>query len=26
MEMSPTPEAALVTGDRLREVSPDMGI
>jgi tetratricopeptide (TPR) repeat protein len=25
MEMSPTPEAALVTGDRLREVSPDMG-
>jgi len=25
MEMSPNPEAALVTGDRLREVSPDMG-
>jgi tetratricopeptide (TPR) repeat protein len=25
MEMSPHPEAALVTGDRLREVSPDMG-
>ncbi len=25
MEMSPRPEAALVTGDRLREVSPDMG-
>ena len=25
MEMSPYPEAALVTGDRLREVSPDMG-
>jgi tetratricopeptide (TPR) repeat protein len=24
-EMSPHPEAALVTGDRLREVSPDMG-
>jgi tetratricopeptide (TPR) repeat protein len=25
MEMSPYPQAALVTGDRLREVSPDMG-
>ncbi len=25
MEMSPNPEAALLTGDRLREVSPDMG-
>ncbi len=25
MEMSPNPEAALVTGDRLRELSPDMG-
>jgi tetratricopeptide (TPR) repeat protein len=25
LEMSPHPEAALVTGDRLREVSPDMG-
>ncbi|MEA2962960.1 MAG: hypothetical protein QOI46_3058 [Alphaproteobacteria bacterium] len=25
MEMSPNPEAALVTGDRLREASPDMG-
>ena len=25
MEMSPNPEAALATGDRLREVSPDMG-
>jgi tetratricopeptide (TPR) repeat protein len=25
MEMSPHPEAALVTGDRLRELSPDMG-
>ncbi len=25
MEMSPHPEAALVTGDRLREVAPDMG-
>ena len=25
MEMSPHPEAALVTGDRLREISPDMG-
>ncbi len=25
MEMSPHPEEALVTGDRLREVSPDMG-
>jgi tetratricopeptide (TPR) repeat protein len=25
MEMSPTPEAALVTGDRLRELCPDMG-
>jgi tetratricopeptide (TPR) repeat protein len=25
MEMSPHPEAALITGDRLREVSPDMG-
>jgi tetratricopeptide (TPR) repeat protein len=25
MEMSPHPEAALVAGDRLREVSPDMG-
>ena len=25
MEMSPHPEVALVTGDRLREVSPDMG-
>ena len=25
MEMSPHPEAALLTGDRLREVSPDMG-
>jgi tetratricopeptide (TPR) repeat protein len=25
MEMSPHPELALVTGDRLREVSPDMG-
>jgi len=25
MEMSPYPEAALVTGDRLREISPDMG-
>ena len=25
MEMSPHPEAALVTGDRLREVSSDMG-
>jgi tetratricopeptide (TPR) repeat protein len=25
MEMSPHPEKALVTGDRLREVSPDMG-
>ena len=25
MEMSPHPEPALVTGDRLREVSPDMG-
>jgi tetratricopeptide (TPR) repeat protein len=25
MEMSPHPEMALVTGDRLREVSPDMG-
>ena len=25
MEMSPHPEAALATGDRLREVSPDMG-
>ncbi len=25
MEMSPHPEAALVSGDRLREVSPDMG-
>ena len=25
MEMSPCPELALVTGDRLREVSPDMG-
>jgi tetratricopeptide (TPR) repeat protein len=25
MEMSPHPETALVTGDRLREVSPDMG-
>jgi tetratricopeptide (TPR) repeat protein len=25
MEMSPTPEAAVVTADALREVSPDMG-
>ncbi|MFL5288629.1 MAG: tetratricopeptide repeat protein [Rhodopila sp.] len=25
MEMSPWPEAALLSGDRLREVSPDMG-
>ncbi len=25
MEMSPTPEAALVPGDRLRELTPDMG-
>jgi tetratricopeptide (TPR) repeat protein len=25
MEMSPRPEAALVTGDRLRELCPDMG-
>ena len=25
MEMSPNPEAALATGDRLRELSPDMG-
>jgi tetratricopeptide (TPR) repeat protein len=25
MEMSPTPEAALRTGDRLRELCPDMG-
>jgi tetratricopeptide (TPR) repeat protein len=25
MEMSPTPEAALLTGDRLRELTPDMG-
>jgi tetratricopeptide (TPR) repeat protein len=25
MEMSPHPEAALVTGDRLRELTPDMG-
>ncbi len=25
MEMSPCPEAALVTGDRLRELAPDMG-
>jgi tetratricopeptide (TPR) repeat protein len=25
MEMSPYPQAALVSGDRLREVSPDMG-
>jgi len=25
MEMSPHPEAALTTGDRLRELSPDMG-
>ncbi len=25
MEMSPHPEAALATGDRLREISPDMG-
>ncbi len=25
MEMSATPEAALVTGDRLRELTPDMG-
>ena len=25
MEMSQNPEAALVTGDRLREISPDMG-
>jgi tetratricopeptide (TPR) repeat protein len=25
MEMSPNPEAALVTADRLREISPDMG-
>ena len=25
MEMSPHPEAALVTGDRLREIAPDMG-
>ena len=25
MEMSPYPEAALVTGDRLRELTPDMG-
>jgi tetratricopeptide (TPR) repeat protein len=25
MEMSPHPEAALVTGDRLRELCPDMG-
>ena len=25
MEMSPHPEVALATGDRLREVSPDMG-
>jgi tetratricopeptide (TPR) repeat protein len=25
MEMSPHPEAALMTGDRLRELSPDMG-
>ena len=25
MEMSPFPEAALVTGDRLRELTPDMG-
>ena len=25
MEMSPHPETALVTGDRLRELSPDMG-
>ena len=25
MEMSPYPEVALVTGDRLRDVSPDMG-
>jgi tetratricopeptide (TPR) repeat protein len=25
MEMSPYPEVALVTGDRLRELSPDMG-
>jgi tetratricopeptide (TPR) repeat protein len=25
MEMSPHPELALVTGDRLREVAPDMG-
>ena len=25
MEMSPTPEAALLTGDRLRELAPDMG-
>ncbi len=25
MEMSPYPEVALVTGDRLRDISPDMG-
>lgn len=25
MEMSPTPEAALATGDRLRELAPDIG-
>src|SRR6185436_1714827 len=25
MEMSPHPESALVTGDRLRELTPDMG-
>ena len=25
MEMSPTPEAALLSGDRLRELTPDMG-
>ena len=25
MEMSPHPELALVTGDRMREISPDMG-
>jgi hypothetical protein len=25
MEMSPHPEVALVTGDRLRELTPDMG-
>ena len=25
MEMSPTPEKALVTGDRLRQLTPDMG-